>query len=223
MYTNKSSSASWLMRPVSEAPASAHEKCKVLLSNSAVERSNRHTTVQLYGSSSHLSHTFVIGEVNDMRTALDEKLALVVPTLNEAGNIQRLLSEVSEVLSPLGVRYEILVVDDNSSDNTADLVLEYSQIDPHVRLLSRKDEKGLAGAVIHGWLHTDADLLGVIDADLQHPPSLLPGLLGAMADGADIAIVATLRKTDAGLESVRVAISRATTLATLPFQRRESE
>jgi dolichol-phosphate mannosyltransferase len=158
-----------------------------------------------------------------MRTALDEKLALVVPTLNEAGNIQRLLSEVSEVLSPLGVRYEILVVDDNSSDNTADLVLEYSQIDPHVRLLSRKDEKGLAGAVIHGWLHTDADLLGVIDADLQHPPSLLPGLLGAMADGADIAIVATLRKTDAGLESVRVAISRATTLATLPFQRRESE
>src|SRR5215470_6618651 len=117
-----------------------------------------------------------------MSSVLKEKFALVVPTLNEAGNIERLLHEISESLRPLEVPYEIIVVDDCSTDGTADIVLNYSHQNPHVRLLSRKEEKGLAGAVIHGWMHTDAELLGVIDADLQHPPSLLPGLLGALAD-----------------------------------------
>lgn len=157
-----------------------------------------------------------------MRSRPDEKLALVVPTLNEAGNIQRLLTEVSEILAPLESRYEIIVVDDNSSDDTPTLVLDYGRKDPHVRLLSRRDEKGLAGAVIHGWLHTDAELLGVIDADLQHPPTLLPGLLGAMAEGNDIAIASRYAAKDGvrGWNPIRVAISRASTWATLPFQRK---
>jgi dolichol-phosphate mannosyltransferase len=157
-----------------------------------------------------------------MRSPANEKLALVVPTLNEAGNIKRLLSEVSGALGALNLRYEIIVVDDNSSDETPDIVFEYGQQDPHVRLLSRKEEKGLAGAVIHGWLHTDAELLGVIDADLQHPPSLLPGLLGAMAEGHDIAIASRYAAKDGvrGWNPVRVAISRASTWATLPLQRK---
>ena len=152
----------------------------------------------------------------------DEKLALVVPTLNEAGNVHRLLTEISKTLAPLESRYEIIVVDDNSSDDTPTLVLDYSRKDPHVRLLSRKDEKGLAGAVIHGWLHSDAELLGVIDADLQHPPTLLPVLLGAMADGNDIAIASRYASRDGvrGWNPIRVAISRASTWATLPFQRK---
>jgi dolichol-phosphate mannosyltransferase len=157
-----------------------------------------------------------------MRSSSNEKLALVVPTLNEAGNIKRLLSEVGAALGPLNLPYEIIVVDDNSSDETAEIVFEYGQQDPHVRLLSRKEEKGLAGAVIHGWMHTDAELLGVIDADLQHPPSLLPGLLGAMAEGHDIAIASRYAAKDGvrGWNPVRVAISRASTWATLPFQRK---
>lgn len=152
----------------------------------------------------------------------NEKLALVVPTLNEAGNIERLLNEVRDSLRPLGLPYEIIVVDDNSTDKTADIVLNYSQTDPQVRLLLRKEEKGLAGAVVHGWVHTDASLLGVIDADLQHPPSLLPGLLGAMAGGSDIAIGSRYAAKDGvkGWNPIRVAISRMSTLATLPFQRK---
>ncbi len=157
-----------------------------------------------------------------MRSRPSETLALVVPTLNEAGNIKRLLAEVSGALEPLNVRYEIIVVDDSSTDGTADLAFEYGQSDPHVRLLSRHEEKGLAGAVIHGWLHTDAELLGVIDADLQHPPSLLSDLLGVMADGHDIAIASRYAAKDGvrGWNPVRVVISRASTWATLPFQRR---
>jgi dolichol-phosphate mannosyltransferase len=155
-------------------------------------------------------------------STLNEKLALVVPTLNESGNIGRLLDEVSAALRPLDFPYEIVVVDDDSTDCTTDIVLNYSRKDPHVRLLSRKEEKGLAGAVVHGWCHTDASLLGVIDADLQHPPSLLPGLLGAMADGNDIAIASRYVAKDGvkGWNPLRVAISRVSTLVTLPFQRK---
>jgi dolichol-phosphate mannosyltransferase len=155
-------------------------------------------------------------------STLNEKLALVVPTLNESGNIGRLLDEVSAALRPLDSPYEIVVVDDNSTDCTPDIVLNYSRKDPHVRLLTRKEEKGLAGAVVHGWCHTDASLLGVIDADLQHPPSLLPGLLGAMADGNDIAIASRYVAKDGvkGWNPLRVAISRVSTLVTLPFQRK---
>jgi dolichol-phosphate mannosyltransferase len=157
-----------------------------------------------------------------MRDVLHEKFALVVPTLNEEGNIERLLIAARNALNPLGLNYEIIVVDDNSSDRTPDIVRRCSLVDPRVRLLSRKGEKGLAGAVIHGWSNSDAELLGVIDADLQHPPELLPGLLGAMADGHDIAIASRYAGNDGvrGWNPVRIAISRATTWATVPFQRK---
>lgn len=157
-----------------------------------------------------------------METAFHEKFALVVPTLNEAGNIERLLNKVQSVLDPLDRPYEVIVVDDGSSDGTPEIVQQYAERDPRVRLLSRLQERGLAGAVLHGWNHSDADLLGVIDADLQHPPDILAALLEAMDEGHDIAIASRYVAKDGvqGWNPVRVAISRASTLATLPFQRK---
>src|SRR5215471_4342080 len=114
--------------------------------------------------------------------------ALVVPTLNEAGNIETLLSKVQYALASVPVPYEIVVVDDGSTDGTAENVRAQSDRDSRIKLFSRRGQRGLAGAVLHGWHHTGADLLGVIDADLQHPPELLPALLDAMRAGSDIAI-----------------------------------
>ena len=93
-----------------------------------------------------------------------QKLGLVIPTLNEAGNIEPLLERVRASLDPLGISYEVLIVDDGSVDGTQEAAQRCSERDQRVRLLVRYDEKGLAGAVIHGWKHTDADLLGVMDA-----------------------------------------------------------
>ena len=117
-----------------------------------------------------------------------EKFALVIPTLNEAGNIPTLFQRVQAALAPVNIDYELIVVDDNSQDGTGAVVRELGALDPRIRLLVRKGERGLAGAVIHGWKHTDANWLGVIDADLQHPPEILPELLTAIRDGNDIAI-----------------------------------
>ncbi|MDR3726213.1 MAG: polyprenol monophosphomannose synthase [Terracidiphilus sp.] len=117
-----------------------------------------------------------------------EKLALVIPTLREAENICGLLDHVRGVLDPLGIPYEILVVDDDSRDGIEEVVSAISRLDSRIRLLIRKGEKGLSGAILYGWQHTDAAVLGVMDADLQHPPELLPELLEVILDGRDIAI-----------------------------------
>ena len=157
-----------------------------------------------------------------MSTSSGEKFVLAVPTLNEAGNIERLLKEVQRVLDPLERPYEIVVVDDGSEDGTPDIVLRSAEIDPRVRLLSRREQRGLAGAVLHGWSHSSGELLGVIDADLQHPPDILPRLLKAIDNGADIAIASRYVTKDGvdGWNPFRVAISRASTWATVPLQRK---
>ncbi|MCU1298465.1 MAG: glycosyl transferase family 2 protein 2 [Acidobacteriaceae bacterium] len=154
-----------------------------------------------------------------------EKLGLVIPTLNEAGNMQTLLNRLQVALGTVDVDYELIVVDDNSSDGTAEIVQTYAERDPRVRLFVRKGQRGLAGAVIHGWAHTDATLFGVIDADLQHPPEVLPKLLSVVLEGKDIAIAS--RYATNSHESVRqwskarLFISRASTWATTPLQRKD--
>ena len=150
-----------------------------------------------------------------------EKLALIIPTLCEAENIGGLLDHVRSVLDPLHIPYEILVVDDDSSDATGAVVSAIALQDPRVRLLVRKGERGLSGAILHGWKNTDAAILGVMDADLQHPPELLPKLIAAIAEGRDLAIGS--RYTPGGdlgkWNPVRKLLSAVAVWATWPIQR----
>jgi dolichol-phosphate mannosyltransferase len=152
--------------------------------------------------------------------ALD-KLALVIPTLCEAENIGGLLNNVRSVLDPLHTPYEILVVDDDSPDGTGAVVAAIALDDPRIRLMVRKSERGLSGAILHGWQRTDATVLGVMDADLQHPPELLPHLLSAIKDGRDLVIGS--RYTAGGdlgqWNPVRKLLSAAAVLVTWPLQR----
>jgi dolichol-phosphate mannosyltransferase len=148
--------------------------------------------------------------------------ALVVPTLNEAGNIDRVLGQLAETLGGIPYNYEIVVVDDGSTDGTQEKVQDWSKRDSRVRLLCRSGQKGLAGAVLFGWSHCKANLLGVMDADLQHPPELVPELL-KLTEKADIAIASRYAKehgTD-GWNPLRALISRLSTLAAVPFLSRK--
>lgn len=98
-----------------------------------------------------------------------QKLALAIPTLCEAGNLSALLDRVRGALDPLNFDYEILIVDDDSCDGTAEIVSALAQQDPRIRLLVRKGQRGLSGAILHGWENTNATIVGVMDADFQHP------------------------------------------------------
>jgi dolichol-phosphate mannosyltransferase len=149
------------------------------------------------------------------------RFGLVIPTLNEAGNIPVLLDRIHAALEPLQIGHELIIVDDDSSDGTAAVATEYAARDRRVKVLIRKGQKGLAGAVIHGWEHTQADLLGVIDADLQHPPEVLPALIEPILKGADVAIASRYVNGNGVGEwnKFRLFVSRCSTLATAPLQR----
>jgi dolichol-phosphate mannosyltransferase len=151
---------------------------------------------------------------------LGQKLALVIPTLGEAANVQVLLDRLAKSLQPLAIPYELIVVDDDSQDGIEGLVTEIAQADERVRLLVRKGVRGLAGAVIHGWANTNADVLGVMDADLQHPPELVPHLWQALARN-DV-VVASRYAPEGRLNNwnrFRHLISQLSIWMTLPLQR----
>ena len=151
----------------------------------------------------------------------NEKFVLVIPTLNEAGNIQQVLDRSIGALSATSCTWRILVVDDASADGTVDIVREYAKTDPRIDLLIRHGERGLAGAITYGWAHSSADLLGVIDADLQHPPELIPALIAEVSNGTDIAIASRYVKPHSMDEwnPLRRLISRLSIAASRPLQR----
>jgi len=116
------------------------------------------------------------------------KLSLVLPTFNEARNIESMIVAVSEILERSGIPYELIVVDDNSPDGTWRLAVALCASLPRLRVIRRTHERGLATGVIRGWQASCGDVLGVIDADLQHPPDVIPSLWDRMEAGADLAV-----------------------------------
>jgi dolichol-phosphate mannosyltransferase len=117
------------------------------------------------------------------------KACVVVPTFNEKENVPRLVQEVKALGVP---GLELLFVDDSSPDGTRAVIEEVSAGEPWVRLMTRERKMGIGSAYRDGFrraLETmDPDALVEMDADLQHPPSTLLGLLRAVEGGADVAI-----------------------------------
>jgi dolichol-phosphate mannosyltransferase len=117
------------------------------------------------------------------------RLSLAIPTLNESENIGPLLERLTELLDPvLGDRYELIVIDDDSPDRTWDIALGLAAKYPRVRVVRRQGEKGLGTAVIRAWQVARGEILGVMDADLQHPPDANLALLAEVERGADLAL-----------------------------------
>lgn len=104
---------------------------------------------------------------------------IVVPTYNERENVAPLAWRIFAACDPASV--ELLIVDDASPDGTADVARSLAPSLP-VRCVVRKDERGLATAVIRGLREATTPLAVVMDADLSHPPERIPDLLGAMRD-----------------------------------------
>ena len=136
-------------------------------------------------------------------------LAVVVPTYNERGNVAELIARLQRVLC--GFEWELIFVDDDSPDGTADLIREYAARDRRIRLLHRIGRRGLSSACIEGVLATPAECIAIMDADLQHDESILPEMVGRLrAEKLDV-VVAT-RNSEGGcmgdLARERVWLSR---------------
>jgi len=113
-------------------------------------------------------------------------LSIVVPTYNEAQNIRELIERVESSLK--GFNFEIIVVDDSSPDGTADIAEELGGKYGNVKVIRRPAKLGLASAVLEGMKLAKYDAMAVMDADLQHPPELLPKLLEKAVEGYDVVV-----------------------------------
>ncbi|WP_240230600.1 glycosyltransferase family 2 protein [Devosia lacusdianchii] len=114
------------------------------------------------------------------------QLAVIVPSYNERENIELLYEKVAIALGD--VAWEMIVVDDNSPDGTAEVVNELSRVYANVRCLRRFGRRGLASACVEGMAVTSAPYVAVIDADLQHDEAILPEMLRKALDGADLVV-----------------------------------
>ena len=115
--------------------------------------------------------------------------SLIIPTFNEAKNVAKIVQQLSNLLDEIVPgAYELIVVDDNSPDGTWKIAEDLIPLYPQLRVMRRVEEKGLSTAVIRGWQVARGEVLGVIDADLQHPPELLAKLWGEVQRGGDMAI-----------------------------------
>ena len=114
-------------------------------------------------------------------------LTLVVPTFNERPNLEELFRRVSIALD--GVAWEMVIVDDDSPDGTADFAKEIGRRDPRLRCIRRVNRRGLSGACIEGMLSSSAPYVGVMDADMQHDETILPTMLEKLTSGeADLVV-----------------------------------
>ncbi len=109
------------------------------------------------------------------------RLGVVLPTFNERKNLRGMVERLDAALA--GIPWEVIVVDDNSPDGTADEARAIAQDDPRVRVIQRIGRRGLSSAAIEGMCATAAPVVAVMDADHQHDPALLPGMLAAIESG----------------------------------------
>jgi dolichol-phosphate mannosyltransferase len=115
------------------------------------------------------------------------QLTVVTPTFCEADNVPILFERLKAALA--GLDWELVVADDDSPDRTADIVRALAQDDSRIRVLQRLHRRGLAGAVIEGMLASSAPILAVIDADLQHDESVLPGMVRELLEDEKLELV----------------------------------
>ena len=141
------------------------------------------------------------------------ELSIIVPTYNERDNVPELIRRLGRSLD--GLSWEVIFVDDDSKDGTADVVREIGSADLRVRCLQRIGRRGLSSACVEGMLASSAPVLAVMDADLQHDEQLLPRMFEVLKDEPSVDIVVGSRYVAGGSigdwDRSRAGISRFAT------------
>jgi len=143
------------------------------------------------------------------------RVSVIIPTYNERENVRVLVPRLARVLEEAGLDYEIIVVDDDSPDGTCEEVerLAREMGGDRVRCVRRRGERGLASAVVEGFRRARGDVAVVMDADLQHPPEVVPRLVEAVYRGADVAVASRYMRGGGveGWSRTRLVLSKLAT------------
>lgn len=115
-------------------------------------------------------------------------IEMIVPCFNESDVLEMFYKEVTPVMQSLGgFDYSFIFVNDGSRDNTLEIIKTFAQKDPKVKYISFSRNFGKEAAMLAGLRHSSADYVGILDADLQHSPALIPQMVSALEEGYDVA------------------------------------
>lgn len=135
------------------------------------------------------------------------KISLIVPCFNEEKTVALFYKEVIEVLSKIKYDYELLFIDDGSTDNTLKILKEISKENKNIKYISFSRNFGKEAAMYAGFSNVSGDFVAVMDADMQDPPSLLPDML-ELLENNDYDSVATRRVSRKGEPIIRSFFAR---------------
>ena len=113
-------------------------------------------------------------------------LSVVIPLLNEEGNLQLLHQKLHEALTGLTLAYEIIFVNDGSTDGSAQILNELFDSDPAVQVIHFRQNFGKTAALTAGFRHSQGDIIITLDADLQDDPAEIPTMLAKLNEGYDL-------------------------------------
>ena len=113
-------------------------------------------------------------------------VSIIVPTYREVESLPHLIERIAKLRSESGLDLELLVVDDDSGDGTAELMAARSE--PWMRLVVRRRDRGLSAAVVDGLSRAQKEFFVVMDADLSHPPERVPAMIDALREGFDFVV-----------------------------------
>lgn len=148
------------------------------------------------------------------------KITIIIPTYNEKENLPILVKSIFDVFEGNLLRGNIVIVDDNSPDGTGIIADELSLKNNKIQVIHRKGKEGLSSAVMEGFRYATGEIIGVMDADLSHPPEVIPELVQPILDGVSDFVIASRYNNDEKIEDwpiVRKIISRGATLLAKPL------
>ncbi|MFI3135398.1 MAG: glycosyltransferase family 2 protein [Methylococcaceae bacterium] len=122
----------------------------------------------------------------DLTTEKKPLISVIIPAYNESQGITATLNEVARILNTCAVDWEIVVIDDGSRDQTYQKVAELAQTEPRIKGIALSRNFGKEGAMLAGFESAIGDAVIILDADLQHPPSLIPDMIDKWRSGAQI-------------------------------------
>ena len=121
-----------------------------------------------------------------------ELLSIVVPCYNEEKTVEIFLDEIKKTL--VDINYEVIFINDGSEDNTQEKIMNLADSNPNVKYISFSRNFGKESAIYAGLINAAGDLVGLMDADLQHPPILLLEMIEAIHEGYDTAAAKRISK-----------------------------
>ncbi len=146
-------------------------------------------------------------------------ISIVVPTYNERGNIEKLVPLIFQNCKTLKAKVQVVIVDDNSPDGTGKLAEQLGR-KYNVKTIHRPGKLGLASAAIKAFSETKSDMVGLMDADLSHPPHILPKLIRPIIEGKADLVIGSRYVKGGGVEVWplhRRLISKLATLLAYPL------